>query len=94
MTNIVFDTFGSSGIYTPPNGNPATVLMVLNEKMEPIGDEDGSIVLERITEIHVRSSDLSHPKRNAIIQFLGKTYKVEGVDSDDSYVVKMIVTEK
>ena len=92
-TVSVFNRLGHAATYTPVSGAPVTCRAIVNRDVAMVG-EYGQVT-EKRTQIELMKQDVATPKRGDTIVIAegvyAGTYTVESKDSDDGYVVRVIV---
>ena len=83
-----------SATYTPVNGTPVTVSVILDRDVERTVAGMQGVVMETRTELTGYSSELGAGGRGDVVTVNGNGWRLGQKASDDGYLVTWIVTEE
>lgn len=83
-----------SAAYTPVNGTPITVSVILDRDVERTVAGMQGVIMESRTELTGYASELGAGGRGDVVTLNGKGWRLGQKASDDGYLVTWIVTEE
>jgi hypothetical protein len=83
--------FGVDATYSPHEGDPAPVRVILDRDVVPTQPGQQSTTVERRTELTAHHAVLGNAKRREAVTVAGETWLLDRKDRDDGYLVTWFV---
>lgn len=83
--------FGQDATYTPTDGDPVTVRIILDRDVQPTQGGQQSTTVERRTELTGYHDELGDARRSELVVIGDDTWRLDRLDRDDGYLVTWFV---